>query len=182
MRRSWVPSKDHTSTGRLCSIGSGHHPVPRRRSSYAALRLPHLHRPRLRSSLAFGLPRRGRFFCAARCSRQRVRPANTLCVGDRSPALRLAGRFARRSEGLPGCWAVLFVRAVVEDPAGCGPRLAPWRRVRRGLQAIQHPGLPEWHSFRGCMAYGPHARAPTLQRTRYRERCKARYRSRRAHP
>jgi hypothetical protein len=25
----------------------------------------------------------------------------------------------RRNEGLPGCWAVLFVRAVVEDPAGC---------------------------------------------------------------
>ncbi len=35
-----------------------------------------------------------------------------------------AGLFTRRSEGLPGFWAVLFVRAAVEDPAGCGPRLA----------------------------------------------------------
>ena len=26
--------------------------------------------------------------------------------------------------GLPGFWAVLFVRAVVEDPAGCGSLLA----------------------------------------------------------
>ncbi len=35
-----------------------------------------------------------------------------------------AGLFTRRSEGLPGFWAVLFLRAVVEDPAGCGPLLA----------------------------------------------------------
>ena len=104
--------------------GPGAMPVPRRQRSYSALRLPHSRRPRLRSSLAFGLPRCGRFFCAARCGRQRVRPADTLCVGDWSPALRLAGFFAWRSEGLPGCWAVLFVRAVVEDPAECGSPLA----------------------------------------------------------
>ncbi len=36
----------------------------------------------------------------------------------------MAGRIARRSEGLPGFWAVLFVRAAVEDPAGCDPLLA----------------------------------------------------------
>jgi len=88
MRRSWVPSKDHTNTGRLCSAGSGRQPVPRRRSSYAALRLPHSRRPRLRSSLAFGLPRRGRFFYATIGGRQRVRPADTLRVGDASSALR----------------------------------------------------------------------------------------------
>lgn len=35
-----------------------------------------------------------------------------------------AGLFTRRSEGLPGFWAVLFARAAVEDSAGCGPRLA----------------------------------------------------------
>ena len=35
------------------------------------------------------------------------------------------GRFLHEEgEGLPGFWAVLFVRAVVEDPAGCGPLLA----------------------------------------------------------
>src|SRR4029077_20373878 len=31
---------------------------------------------------------------------------------------------SRRSEGLPGYWAVLVVRAVVEHPAGYVPRLA----------------------------------------------------------
>ena len=38
-----------------------------------------------------------------------------------SPLVR---SFHEESEGLPGFWAVLFVRAAVEDPAGCGPRLA----------------------------------------------------------
>ena len=56
-RRSWVPSKAHINTGRLCSAGSSCHAVPRRPRSYAALRLPHSRRPRLRSSLAGGLPR-----------------------------------------------------------------------------------------------------------------------------
>jgi hypothetical protein len=27
----------------------------------------------------------------------------------------------RRGKGLPGCWAVLFLRAVVQHPAGYGP-------------------------------------------------------------
>jgi hypothetical protein len=31
---------------------------------------------------------------------------------------------SRRGEGLPGSWAVLFVRAIVEHPAGYGPLLA----------------------------------------------------------
>ena len=53
-----------------------------------------------------------------------MHPANTLRVGDRSSALRKAGRFTRRDEGLPGFWAVLLVRAVVEDPAGCDALLA----------------------------------------------------------
>jgi hypothetical protein len=32
---------------------------------------------------------------------------------------------SRRGEGLPGAWAVLFVRAMVEHPAGYVPLLAP---------------------------------------------------------
>jgi hypothetical protein len=31
---------------------------------------------------------------------------------------------SRRSEGLPGSWTVLFLRAVVEHPAGYDPLLA----------------------------------------------------------
>ena len=45
-------------------------------------------------------------------------------VGDKSPALRNTGILPRRNKGLPGSWAVLFLRAVVEDPAGCEPPLA----------------------------------------------------------
>ncbi len=51
-------------------------------------------------------------------------PAGAPRVADASPALRSTGFLPRRNEGLPGSWAVLFVRAVVEDPAGCKPPLA----------------------------------------------------------
>lgn len=50
--------------------------------------------------------------------------ANVSCVGDGSPALRKTGDGSRRGEGLPGYWAVLFVRAMVEHPAGYVPLLA----------------------------------------------------------
>jgi hypothetical protein len=72
--------------------------------------------------LADGLPRCGRFFCAAwaddTCARQRVvrRRRVTGSPQDRDGS--------RRGEGLPGAWAVLFVRAMVEHPAGYGPLLA----------------------------------------------------------
>jgi hypothetical protein len=46
------------------------------------------------------------------------------CVGDGSPALRSTGVSSRRGEGLPGYGAVLFVRAMVEHPAGDVPLLA----------------------------------------------------------
>ncbi len=99
--------------------------VPRRRSSYAALRLPHSLRPRLRSSLAFGLPCGGCLFCAALGSRQHAHPAGTLRVGDGSPALSAkSGCFTRRNQGLPGFRAILFERAIVVDPAGCESLLA----------------------------------------------------------
>ena len=55
----------------------------------------------------------------------------------------LAGFFSRRNEGLPGFWAVLFVRAMVEDPAGGSSLLAQSRRGCRRLQAIQRLGHPE---------------------------------------
>ena len=54
--------------------------------------------------------------------------ANVSCVGDGSPALRKTGmgRGAARSPPVkPGdYWAVLFVRAMVEHPAGYAPLLA----------------------------------------------------------
>ena len=56
------------------------------------------------------------------------------------------------------------------------------RRGRRRLQAIQNPGHPGRHKFRGRKRHGPHARVPTLRRPRCRDRRQARYRLGRAHP
>ena len=80
------------------------------------------HRPRLRFPLPVA------YLDAGACSVP-LRPttralANVSCVGDGSPALRKTGNGSRRGEGLPGYGAVLFVRAMVEHPAGYGPLLA----------------------------------------------------------
>ena len=124
MRQSWVNSKVHTNTGRLCSAGSRVLPVPRRHSSYTALRLPHSLRPRLRSSLAFDLPCGGSLFCAtqrrpAACASREHAARRRWITG--SPFVR---SFTWRNKDLPGYWAILFKRAVVVDPAGCEPLLA----------------------------------------------------------
>ena len=95
-------------------------------------------------------------------------PASAPNVGDGLPALRKTEFLPRRNEGLPGSWAVLFVRAVVEDPAGCRPPLALGGEVRYCLQVNQYPGHPGFNFFRGCMAHGPHVRAPTHRRVHYR--------------
>jgi len=124
MRRSWVPSKDHTNTGRLCF---GRVRAPSRSPTSQLLCGPPT--PSLPSASALVVP----------CLRPTPLRALVLCRLGR-PAARAtrghaarrrsvigspwAGLFTRRSEGLPGFWAVLFVRAVVEDPAGCGPLLA----------------------------------------------------------
>ena len=49
-----------------------------------------------------------------RCPRQPVQRRRYFYPGSPS-----AGSLPRRNEGIPGAWAILFVRAVVVDPAGC---------------------------------------------------------------
>ena len=72
--------------------------------------------------LASGLPRCGRLFCASwaddTCARERVVRRRRVTGSPRRRDV------SRRGEGLPGYWAVLFVRAVVEHPAGYDPLLA----------------------------------------------------------
>ena len=55
--------------------------------------------------------------------------SSLVCPGEASRFLRFLviantpqdrGR-SRRREGLPGCWAILFMRAVVQHPAGLDP-------------------------------------------------------------
>jgi len=119
---AWCPPAVPTNTGRLCSAGSECHLVPRRPRSYAALRLP------APSSHGSGAP----------CQRLTSMPALVLCLmaDDTCACKRVVRRRprtgaprgrngSRRGEGLPGAWAVLCVRAMVEHPAGDGPRLAP---------------------------------------------------------
>jgi hypothetical protein len=117
MHRSWFPPEVHINTGRLCSAGSGHNPVPRRPRSYAALRLPRFLR---RKAPVFPcLPptsARTLVLCLAAgnpCVRRRVARRRFL---SGSPCCRF---LPRRNVGLPGSWAVLFLRAKVVHPAGC---------------------------------------------------------------
>src|SRR2546425_1175247 len=73
--------------------------------------------------LASGLPRYGRLFCATwaddTCARTRVVRRRRVTGSPHNRGV------SRRGEGLPGYGAVLFVRAMVEHPAGYHPLLAP---------------------------------------------------------
>src|SRR5215472_3464087 len=118
---AWFPPEVHTNTGRLCSAGSECHLVPRRPRSYAALRLP--------APISHG--------SGSPCQWLTSMQALVLCLmaDDTCACKRVVRRrqltgsprgrnVSRRGEGLPCAWAVLFVRAMVEHPAGYGPLLA----------------------------------------------------------
>jgi hypothetical protein len=72
--------------------------------------------------LAGGLPRCGCLFCALwaddTCTRIHVVRRRRVTGSPRDRNV------SRRGEGLPGYWTVLFVRALVEHPAGYAPLLA----------------------------------------------------------
>ena len=106
-----------------------------------------------------------------RCPRQPVQRRRHFYPGAPS-----AGSLPRRNEGLPGAWAILFVRAVVDHPARCDlPSPVPGA-VAVAFRLSNTLGTWKADSFRGCMAHGPRARVPTHRRVRYRSRRKARYR------
>ena len=87
-----------------------------------------------------------------------------------------AGSVPRRDKGIPGAWAILFVRAVVIEPAGCVPPLAHLS-VRSLLPSGQTiPWAPGNIFLSWLPTHGPLARVPTLRRIRYRLRREARYR------
>ena len=117
-RWAWFPPEARINTGRLRSAGSGWHPVPRRPRYFAALRLPRL------VGHGFGSPRlrptsmRTLFYTARRAVRRHTG------VGEGVTGFSVAPVSVEENEGLPGAWAVLFLRAVVQDPAGCESLLA----------------------------------------------------------
>ena len=112
-----------------------------------------------------------------RCPRQPVQRRRHFYPGSPS-----AGSLPRRNEGLPGAWAILFVRAVVQDPAGCNRPSPVLGAVTVVFRCGNTLDTRKSDSFRGCSTHGPHARVPTHRRIRYRLRRKARYRPGRAHP
>jgi hypothetical protein len=80
--------------------------------------------------LADGLPRCGRLFCTPQ-GRRHVRPQRAV------RRRRVTGSppdrdVSRRGEGLPGYGTVLFIRAMVEHPAGDTPS-SPRRHVCKGV-------------------------------------------------
>ncbi len=97
--------------------------------------------------LASDLPRCGCLFCAPRaddtCTRERIVRRRPLTG---SPPNR---NVSRRGEGLPGFWTVLFVRAMVDHPAGYGPDLPSNAGVVLAFDAFGNSRHPEGHEFRG---------------------------------
>jgi hypothetical protein len=80
------------------------------------------HQPRLRCPLPVAYLDAGA--CSVPMGADDTCARHVPCVGDGSPALRSTGVSSRRGEGLPGYGAILFVRAMVEHPAGYVPLLA----------------------------------------------------------
>jgi hypothetical protein len=118
---AWFPPEVHIDTGRLCSAGSSRLTVPRRRCSYAALRLPAPISHGSGSPCQWPTSMQALVLCLMAddtCTRRRVVRRRQLTGSPRGRNV------SRRGEGLPGAWAVLFVRAMVEHPAGYGPLLA----------------------------------------------------------
>ena len=118
---TWVPPEDHTNTGRLCSAGSRSDPVPRRQRSSAALRLPAPFGHGSGSPCQWPPSMRTLVLCLL--GRRHVRPPRAVRRRRVTGSPHNRG-VSRRGEGLPGYGAVLFVRAMVEHPAGDVPLLA----------------------------------------------------------
>jgi hypothetical protein len=81
------------------------------------------------------------------CTRQRVVRRRRLTG---SPPHR---DVSRRGEGLPGSWAVLFMRAIVEHPAGYASLLA--QLTQRSLWPSRHPARSASGKTRGFGAACP---------------------------
>lgn len=159
MRRTWGPPGVHINTARLCSAGSGatRSPAsslvcgpPTPSSSSAGAVVCSRGRP---SSVRTLVPSRQRARPRARCASEWDHPISEAPESDPT-----------KNEGLRSFWAVLFVRAMVEDPAGCDPPLTLGGGVAVAFRQHRALGTREHRELRGCLAHGPHARAPTHSR------------------
>src|SRR4029434_10001344 len=118
---AWFPPEVPSNTGRLCSAGSGCHPVPRRPCSSAALRLPAPISPGSGAPCRWLTSLRVLVLCPLAddtCTRLRVVRRRRVTGSPRDRHV------SRRGEGLPGDGAILFGRALVDHPAGYVPLFA----------------------------------------------------------
>lgn len=179
MHRSCFPLEVHLNTGRLCLAGSGCHPVPRRHCSYAALRLPRSLRPRLRSPLASGLPRRGCLFFAeatyvASAGRARIRKRTSRRRVITGPPLHRT--FPEEERGSPRCLGRPLAACRGRTPRRMQLPLALLAEKLPSPSGKSRPSASGISKFSWLLSHGLLARAPTHRRSRYRGRRKARYR------
>jgi hypothetical protein len=182
MSRHWagVPPDVHLNTGRLCSAGSGCHPVPRRPRAYAALRLPAPISPGSGAPCRWPPSMRVRVLCPL--GRRHVHPptcrasetghrrsARPACVEERRgpprfldrPLRACSGRTPRRRR-TPPC-----------------PFLAGGVVAFDDIPLSRHPARRE---VSGPQSHGPHVRLPTPRGPCFHDRRQACARLRRAHP
>jgi len=117
--------------------GPGCHPVPRRRRSYAALRLP------CGLGRGFGCPSPSAYHDANAFQNRPCVPSPTHGASEAwglgPPSPQLDSWTVR---GLPGYWAILVPRATAKHPAGCGATSPHDGVVACCLQSSGTPGLP----------------------------------------
>src|SRR5512145_3039725 len=125
--------------------------------------------------LAGGPPRGGRL-CYAHVGRRHVHPL-TRRAPETPHRLSATPEFSsRRGEGLPGSWTILFVRALVEHPAGDKVPPRPGT-LDAGVvvafdesQLSRHPGSI---GFGAAVPHGPHVCMPTHRPSPFWNRRKA---------
>ena len=134
-----TPTEARVNTDRLGCAGSGAITVPRLHSYYTVLRLPMLRRPPLR------FPSQTTYHGAHACSCSATRAwADTWRVGDFITGSPYHRNHPWRGRGLPGCWVILYERAlVVSHPAGKSsplPNSADDSAAFRNNGALGYPG------------------------------------------
>jgi hypothetical protein len=151
--RAWVPPKVHLTTGRLCSAGSS---LPGRSpTSPLVCSPPTPSPPSATAPVPLAVASLDADACSVpleaddTCARRRVVRRRRVTG---SPPHR---DVSRRGEGLPGYGTVLFVRALVEHPAGYYPFLAQRKHAEGCCGLRRHPALSASGKTRGCGAAVP---------------------------
>jgi hypothetical protein len=177
---SWFPPEVPIHTGRLCSTGSGCHPVPRRPRSYAALRRPAPISPGSGSPCRWLTSLRVLVLCPL--GRRHVPPppcrasetghrlsARPAWIEERRGPPRLRGHPLRACSG----------RTPRRRRSPLRPSVVGERCCLRWHPALSASGKTE---VAGPRSHGPHVRLPTHRRPCLHDRRKAGYRLGRAHP